>query len=105
VLTKSSGWTDVSGVVVSCTIYVVGQAPNSRLAVANLTAFCQQRLPKRHEIEVVDVLAHPERALIDKVFLTPTLVIVTPPRQVIIGDLSDATGLQRAFSPHVGQPP
>jgi circadian clock protein KaiB len=40
-------------------------------------------------VEVVDVFLHPERALADGVFLTPTLVKLAPlPQQVIVGTLS-----------------
>jgi len=47
-------------------------------------------------VEIVDVFKNPERALAEKVLLTPTLVIVTPPRQVIVGDLSDVEVLRGA---------
>ena len=77
-------------------LYVAGNGPNSVLALANLRALCQTRLADRHRIEVVDLLAHPQRALEDGVLLTPTLVKLAPnPLQKIIGNLSDlATVLQ-----------
>jgi circadian clock protein KaiB len=57
--------------------------------VANLTALCRTHLPDRHEIEIVDVLKKPARALEEGVFMTPTLVRVAPgPEQRIVGTLS-----------------
>jgi circadian clock protein KaiB len=72
-------------------LYVVGDAPNSTLAVANLNALCQQHLANRHSIEIVDVLSDPRRSLADGVLLTPTLVKVSPPPvRKIVGTLSEA---------------
>jgi circadian clock protein KaiB len=71
-------------------LYVAGDAPNSIQAVANLNALCREHLPERHEIEIVDVLSEPQRALTDGVFLTPTLVKLSPaPIRKIVGNLSD----------------
>lgn len=70
-------------------LYVAGDAPNSVLAIANLTALCQLHLPGRHHIEIVDVLRHPGRALEDGIYLTPTLFKLSPrPLRQIIGTLS-----------------
>ncbi len=84
-------------------LYVADHTPNSTLAMANLTALCRTYLPHRHEIEIVDVFRRPERALADKVFLTPTLVRLGPaPMLRVIGTLSQtqvtlqALGLEAA---------
>ena len=70
-------------------LYVAGSAPNSAQALANLSALCRTHLPDRHQIEVVDVFRQPKRALADRIFMTPTLVRLTPaPVQTIVGTLS-----------------
>ncbi len=70
-------------------LYVTGNGPNSTQAVSNLRAICQAHLPERHEVEVVDVLLEPKRALADGVVLTPMLIKVSPaPVRMIIGNLS-----------------
>ena len=70
-------------------LYIAGDASNSVQAVANLTALCREHLPERHEIEVVDVLLHPERALADGILLTPMLVKCSPsPVRMMVGTLS-----------------
>lgn len=71
--------------------YVAGDAPNSVRALANLTALCNEWLPDRHEIEIVDVFKHPKRALQDNVFMTPTLIKLSPdPVRRIVGTLSQS---------------
>ena len=70
-------------------LFVAGDAPNSVQARNNLAALCRTYLPQQHEIEIVDVLRHPNRALTDGIYITPTLVKVAPaPVCQIIGGLS-----------------
>jgi circadian clock protein KaiB len=70
-------------------LYVADRTPNSALAMANLTALCRTHLPGRHEIEIVDVLRRPERAMADGVFMTPALVKITPSPVIrLIGTLT-----------------
>ena len=58
-------------------------------AVANLNALCRAHLPDRHEIEVVDVVRDPQRALADDIRMTPTLLKISPgPARRIVGTLS-----------------
>lgn len=71
-------------------LYVAGDAPNSLQAMANLTQLCETYLPDRHNIEVVDVLLDPKRALTESILLTPTLVTESPyPGHRIVGTLSN----------------
>lgn len=86
-------------------LYVAGNTQNSAQALANLTALCLTHLPCRHKIEVIDVFRNPERALAEGVFMTPTLIRLTPvPAQRIVGTLSqtqtvlDALGLHAAIA-------
>lgn len=70
-------------------LYVAGDAPNSARAIANLAAFCRAHLPDRYEIGIVDVFREPKRALKEGIFMTPTLVVLTPPPvRRIVGTLS-----------------
>ncbi|MBK8025484.1 MAG: circadian clock KaiB family protein [Chloroflexi bacterium] len=70
-------------------LYIAGGAPNSLRAQTNLRSLCAKYLPDRHQIEVVDVLADPHRALNDRILVTPTLVKVSPlPGWQMAGDLS-----------------
>jgi circadian clock protein KaiB len=70
-------------------LYVAGDGPNSAQAVANLNALCREHLSERHEIEIVDVLRDPKRALADSVLLTPMLLKILPaPCRKIVGTLN-----------------
>lgn len=70
-------------------LFVAGDAPNSVRAIANLAAFCREQLADRYAIEIVDVFREPKRALAEGIFMTPTLVALTPPPvRRIVGTLS-----------------
>ena len=71
-------------------LYVAGQSPKSLRAFANLTSLCEEHLPGRYEIEVVDLVADPSLARSDDILAIPTLVRRMPaPLRRIIGDLSN----------------
>ena len=77
-------------------LYVAGHAANSVHALSNITTLCNEHFPSRHDLEVVDVLEHPQRAMDDGVVVTPTLLKLRPtPVQRIVGGLSDASQLRR----------
>ncbi len=75
--------------VVVLRLYVSGGTPSSILALANLHGLCTRYLQGRHRVEIIDVVVAPERAMADRVVMTPMLVKVAPPPEVrILGDLS-----------------
>ncbi len=84
-------------------LFVAGESPNSLQAVANLRALCDADLAGRHEVEIVDLMQTPERALEENILLTPTLVKVAPgPVLRIVGALTDRDVLRRALSLSAG---
>jgi len=73
-------------------LYVAGNAPNSRLAVGRAKAICDEYFAAGHEMEIVDLLEAPERAMADGIIVTPTLIKLFPlPVQRVIGNLSDTS--------------
>jgi circadian clock protein KaiB len=71
-------------------LYVAGQSRKSLAAIANLRRICEQYLPGQYEIEVIDLLQHPQLAQGDQILAIPTLVRKLPtPMRKIIGDLSN----------------
>lgn len=79
-------------------LYVAGHAANSVHALSNLTALCNEHFPSAHDLEVVDVLAHPQRVMDDGVVVTPTLLKLRPtPVQRIVGGLGDTSQLLRVL--------
>jgi circadian clock protein KaiB len=72
-------------------LYVAGQTPKSITAFNNLKKFCEQHLPGKYRIEIIDLLQDPSRAANDQVVAIPTLVRKLPePIRKIIGDLSNS---------------
>src|SRR5512146_711399 len=71
-------------------LYVAGQTPKSVAAFANLKKFCEEYLQGQYQIEIIDLLQHPELAKQDQILAIPTLVRqLPPPIRQIIGDLSN----------------
>jgi circadian clock protein KaiB len=71
-------------------LYVAGQTRKSITALANLQRFCEEHLQGRYQIEVIDLLQHPQLAQGDQILAIPTLVRRLPaPMRKIIGDLSN----------------
>jgi circadian clock protein KaiB len=71
-------------------LYVADDTMNSAQAAANLQTLCKTRLAGRYEIEVVDVFKEPQRAILEGIRMTPTLLRLAPlPIRRIIGTLVD----------------
>src|SRR5512132_2897369 len=70
-------------------LYTAGQTPKSVLAFNNLKRICEEHMPGRYHIEVVDLMENPRLAKEDQIVAIPTLVRKLPePLRKIIGDLS-----------------
>lgn len=86
-------------------LYVAGDSPRSRTALANLRKLCEAQLKDNYDIEVIDLTKRPDLAKADQILAVPTLIRKIPePMKRVIGDLSNADravialDLQRAIS-------
>lgn len=71
-------------------LYVAGKTAKSVAALENLQRLCEEHLPGKYRIEVVDLLVHPQLARGDQIVAIPTLVRKLPhPIRKVIGDLSN----------------
>jgi circadian clock protein KaiB len=71
-------------------LYVAGQTPKSMAAIANIRKLCDQYLPGRCTIDIVDLMKEPSLAQRHQILAIPTLIRELPePIRRIIGDLSD----------------
>jgi circadian clock protein KaiB len=69
---------------------VTGRTPRAERAIANLRQICDTDLRGEYELEIIDVLEHPQLAEDEKILATPTLIKrLPPPLRRVIGDLSD----------------
>lgn len=71
-------------------LYVAGLTPRSAKAIENLKKICEENVPGRYTIEIIDLIKNPRLAAGDQILAVPTLVRQLPaPARKIIGDLSD----------------
>ena len=71
-------------------LYVAGQTPKSLRAIDNLQRICDEELPGRYHIEIIDLVENPQLARDAQIIALPTLVRQMPqPLRKILGDLSD----------------
>ena len=71
-------------------LYIAGQTPKSVTAFANLKRLCEEHLPGRYQIEVIDLMQQPQLAAGDQIVAIPTLIRKLPePLRRIVGDLSN----------------
>ena len=86
----SISWDQFKAVHARISANVAGQTAKSIAALANIKRLCDERLVGRYEIEVIDLLEHPQLAAGDQILAIPTLVRKLPePVKKIIGDLSN----------------
>ena len=79
----------------SLTLYVSGASAHSTQALETVRRLCDEELPGRVELQVVDVSDEPALAGQDGIVAVPTLVtrLPAPPRQ-LVGDLADVDRLR-----------
>ncbi len=71
-------------------LYISGKTPRSENAIRNLRHICEENLNTQYEIEIIDIIEHPELAEDERILATPTLIkALPPPLRRLIGDLSE----------------
>jgi circadian clock protein KaiB len=69
-------------------LYVAGQSPRSKRAIATITGICDEYLKGRYDLEVIDIYQDPGFG--GEIIAAPTLVKALPaPLRRLIGDMSD----------------
>ncbi|MEO6003115.1 MAG: circadian clock KaiB family protein [Opitutus sp.] len=71
-------------------LYVSGTSVRSGQAIANVRSLCEEFLPGRYDLEVIDIYQQPSQATNEQIIAAPTLIKITPlPSRRLIGNLSD----------------
>ena len=71
-------------------LFVTGSTTRSLRAIQNIRKICEEKLPGRYSLEVIDAYQSPAKLKPDQIVVTPTLIKKLPfPIRRIIGDLSD----------------
>ena len=80
-------------------LYIAGNASNSAQAVINLETICREHLNQAYQLEIIDVLEHPQRAMAAGILVTPTLTKLYPlPSAQVVGSLNDPSRVLLAIS-------
>jgi circadian clock protein KaiB len=73
-------------------LFVAGTTTRSQRAIACMRRLCEEHLPGRFDLEVIDVYTNPEATRTHQIVATPTLLKLAPaPSRRMIGDLTDQT--------------
>ena len=84
------------------TLFVAGDSPRSHMAAVNFRRLGEERLGGDYELQIVDVVRDPERAELERILTTPTLIKVRPePPRRVTGDLSDPELVILALALHI----
>lgn len=84
-----------AGVHYRLVLVVSGTTPNSRRAIANARALCNEHLAGRHTLTIVDLYQQPDFARQEQIVAVPTLIRQAPPPVMrFVGDLSSLGELQ-----------
>jgi circadian clock protein KaiB len=74
----------------SLRLYITGTSERSNRAVAAIRSLCEELLPGKYDLEVVDIYQQPVKAMDAQIIAAPTLVKMLPkPLKRFIGNLSD----------------
>ncbi len=79
-------------------LFVCGMGQRSAAAIASVAAICEQWLPGRHTLQIIDLQAEPGRSKVEQLVAAPTLVRKAPlPVRRVVGDLTDRLRVLRAL--------
>jgi circadian clock protein KaiB len=75
-------------------LYVVGESPNSVAALRHLRALLAAYPSRKVDLEILDLIKHPELGVRDGVLVTPLMIKLAPaPERRIFGTLKDTDTL------------
>ncbi|AKB81315.1 Circadian oscillation regulator KaiB [Methanosarcina barkeri 3] len=71
-------------------LYVAGMGPKSVQAIENIKRICEEYLPGRYQLEVIDIYQYPIFAKDGQIVAAPTLIKeLPPPLRKLIGSMAD----------------
>lgn len=71
-------------------LYVAGATPQSNKAITNLKRICEEYIPRRYDLEVINIHQQPVLLEGEQVIATPTLIKKLPlPLRKFIGDMAN----------------
>lgn len=84
-------------------LYVAGMNSKSLQAVENVKRICEEYLPGRYQLEVIDIYQQPILARDGQIVAAPTLIKELPlPLRKLIGSMSDTERVLVGLDVHAG---
>jgi len=71
-------------------LFVGGSSTRSARAISRVRGICEEYLPGRYDLEVIDIYQQPDLASVNQLLAAPTLIKERPePVRRLVGDMSD----------------
>ena len=71
-------------------LYVAGMGPKSMQAIENIKRICEEYMPGRYQLEIIDIYQYPIFAKDGQIVAAPTLIKeLPPPLRKLIGSMAD----------------
>ena len=71
-------------------LYVAGMGPKSVQAIDNIKRVCEEYLPDKYQLEIIDIYQNPIFAKDGQIVAAPTLIKeLPPPLRKLVGSMSD----------------
>jgi circadian clock protein KaiB len=71
-------------------LFVAGMGPKSMQAIDNIKRICEEYLPGKYQLEVIDIYQYPIFAKEGQIVAAPTLIKeLPPPLRKLIGSMAD----------------
>jgi circadian clock protein KaiB len=71
-------------------LYVAGMSPRSVQAIESIKKICEENMPGRYELDIIDIYQQPIFAKEGQIVAAPTLIKeLPPPISKLVGNMSD----------------
>jgi circadian clock protein KaiB len=71
-------------------LYVAGMGSKSTQAISNIKRICEEHLPGKYQLEIIDIYQYPIYAKDGQIVAAPTLIKeLPPPLRKLIGSMED----------------
>jgi circadian clock protein KaiB len=79
-------------------LFITGASPNSIRAINNMKHLCEQHMPGRYELQIIDVYQQPAIAQQEQIIALPLMIRKHPlPERRLIGDMSETTKILKTL--------
>ncbi len=85
-------------------LYVAGMGPMSIQAIENIKKICEENMPGRYQLDIIDIYQQPIFAREGQIVAAPTLIKeLPPPISKLVGSMSDKKRVLVGLDLHIGK--